>query len=279
MKVRKAIIWVFLCGIWNLSAQNKYSVDFMINSQPNENLSIQDIHIGGNFEKTFYSKFNIENRISFHCKTVDYNSNHFSNSLETYNDLRNQIRFAYLKSDKMHINVIVEPFIASETNLKLSDIDLLAELNFDFRLGSNKNLKVGVSRNTIFGKPKVVPVLAFYYVYNKNLNLIMGFPESRINYSNNSRNVFAITNTFNGSINNLNPIPNSLDLKGSKSSFSQQTLALEYERSLDTNWYAVFRGGYDLNKKYLLLDSKYYTSYDFNINDGYNFGLTIKYKH
>lgn len=279
MKIRKAIVWVFLCGIWNLSAQNNYSVDFMINSQPNENLNLQEVHIGGSFEKTLYSKLKIENKLSFNSKTVDYNTVHFSNALETYNDLRNQLRFSYLKDVKKEINLIFEPFIASETNLKLSDIDVLAELNVDFKWSSNKNLKIGLSRNTIFGKPMILPVFAFDYEYSKNKSLTIGFPESRIKYSNNSRNVFAITNTFNGSVYNLNTISNSLALKATKSSFSQQTLALEYERNLDTNWYAVFKGGYDFNKKYLLLDTNYNSSYDFNINDGYNFGLTIKYKH
>lgn len=279
MKIRKAIIWVFFCGIWNLSAQNNYSVDFMINSQPNENLNLQDVHIGGSFEKTFCSKLKIENKLSFNSKTVDYNTVHFSNALESYIDVRNQIKLNYLKDDQKQINLILEPFIASETNLKLSDIDVLAELNVDFKLSFNKNLKLGVSRSTVFGKPMILPVIAFNYQYSKNKSLTIGFPESRIKYTNNSRNIFAITNTFNGNVYNLNSISNSLVLKGSKSSFSQQTLAAEYERNLDTNWYVVFKGGYDFNKKYLLLDTNYNSSYNFNINDGYNFGLTIKYKH
>lgn len=279
MKIRKAIVWVFLCGIWNLSAQNNYSVDFRINTQPNENINIGEVQFGGSYNKTFYSKLNIENELSFNSKTVNYSTVHFSNSLETYNDLRNKMTFSYLKNDRKQVNFVIEPFIASENNLKLSDIDLLAEFNLDFILSSNKSLKIGVSRNTFFGKPMVLPVFTYYYDYSKKWNLSIGFPESNIKYSNNSRNIFAIKNTFNGSISNLNTIQNSLALNSTKSSFSQQTLALEYERNLDTNWYVVFKGGYDFNKKYLLLDTNYNTSYDFKINDGYNFGLTIKYKH
>jgi len=279
MKIAKAVKWLVLCSVCNLSAQNNYAVDFTVNTQPTENIKIDEVRFGVDYNKTFQSKYRIENGLKFNSKTLNYFNSNFSNSLTTYNELRDKLKFSYFKSDKMHVNVEMEPYIASENNLKISDIDFLGQLDIDFILSPNKRLTVGVSRNIFFGKTMVLPVFSYYYEYNKEINLGIGFPESKLSYSNNIRNVFSIKNAFNGSVYNLENASKSLALNSTKSSFSQLTTSLEYERNMDRNWYVNFKVGYDFNREYLLLDNNYNTTFDFDIKDGYNFGLTIKYKH
>src|SRR3970282_2144606 len=279
MKIAKAVKWMFLCTVCNLSAQNNYSFDFAVNTQPTENIKINEVSFGVDYGKTFHSKYRIENELKFNSKNLNYFNSKFSNSLTAYNELRNKLTFSYFKNDKMHVNVEMEPYIASENILKISDIDFLGQLDIDFILSPNKRLTVGVSRNNFFGKTMVLPVFSYYYEYNKEINLGIGFPESKLSYSNNIRNVFSIKNAFNGSVYNLENASNLLALNSTKSSFSQLTTSLEYERNMDRNWYVNFKVCYDFNREYLLLDNNYNTNFDFDIKDGYNFGLTIKYKH
>lgn len=279
MKIRKAVRWVFLCTVCNLSAQNNYSFDFGIKTQPTENIKINETRFGVDYSKTFNSKYSIENELKFNSKNIDYYNNVFSIYLTNYTEVSNKFVFSYFKSDKMHVNIEIEPYIASENNLKLSDFDLLGELNVDFILSSNKKLTVGASRNNFFGKTMVLPVFSYYYEYDKKLNIAIGFPESKLSYSNTIRNVFSLKNAFNGSVYNLESTSKTLALNSTKSSFSQLTTSLEYERNMDRNWYVNFKVGYDFNREYLLLDNNYNTTFDFKIKDGYNFGLTIKYKH
>lgn len=279
MEIGKAVKWMFLFTVCNLSAQNNYSFDFAVNTQPTENIKINEVRFGVDYGKTFHSKYRIENGLKFNSKNLNYFNSNFSNSLTAYNELRNKFTFRYFKSDKMRVNVEMEPYVASENNLKISDIDFLGQLDIDFILSPNKRLTVGVSRNNFFGKTMVMPVFSYYYEYNEEINLGIGFPESKLSYSNNIRNVFSIKNAFNGSLYNIENTSKSLALNSTKSSFSQLTTSLEYERNMDRNWYVNFKVGYDFNREYLLLDNNYNTTFDFDIKDGYNFGLTIKYKH
>lgn len=279
MKIGKAVKWMFLCAVCNLNAQNNFSADFTINTQPTENINSNEVGFGVDFGKTFHSKFRIENEFKFNSKDISYSNTNLSNSSTTYSEVSNKFGFGYFKSDKMYVNFKLEPYVASENNLKMQDIDLLGELNVDFILSPNKKLTVGASRNNFLGKTMVLPVFSYYYEYNKEVNFKIGFPESKLSYSNNIRNVFSLKNTFNGSIYNLENTSKTLALKGTKSSFSQLTTALEYERNMDGNWYVDFKMGYDFNRKYLLLDNNFNTTLDYNIKDGFQFGLTIKYKH
>ena len=279
MKIGKAIKWMFLCAVCHLNAQNNYSAEFAINTQPTENIKINETGFGVDYGKTFDSKYRIVNELKFNSKSISYPNNDLSNSVTTYSEVSNKFGFGYFKSDKMHFNFELEPYIASENNLKVSDVDLLGKLDVNFILSSNKKLTIGASRNNFFGKTMVLPVFSYYYEFNKAVNLSIGFPESKLGYSNNSRNVFSIKSAFNGSIYNLENTSKSLALNSTKSSFSQLTTALEYERNMDSNWYVNFKVGYDFNRKYLLLDNQYNTTFDFDIKDGCQFGLTIKYKH
>ncbi len=279
MKIGKAVKWMFLCAVCHLNAQNNFSAEFAIKTQPTENIKINETSFGVDYDKTFHTKYRIANELTFNSKSISYPNTNLSNSVTNFNAVSNKFGFSYFKSDKMHVNFKLEPYVASENNLKISDVDLLGELNLDFILSSNKKLTIGASRNNFLGKTMVLPVFSFYYEYNKKLNLSIGFPESKLDYSNNSRNVFSLKNAFNGSIYNLGNTSQSLVLNSTKSSFSQLTTSLEYERNMDSNWYVNFKMGYDFNRKYLLLDNHYNTTFDFDIKDGCQFGLTIKYKH
>jgi hypothetical protein len=279
MKIGKTVKWMFLFAICNLSAQNNYSFDFGLNTQPTENIKINEVSFGADYSKTFDSKIKIANEFVFNSKKINYFNDDISNSFTAFTEVRNKFTISYLKNEKTHLNIEIEPFIASSNHLKISDIDLLGGVNMSLLLSSNNKIMFGLSRNTVFGKPMILPVFAYDYQYSNDLNFRIGFPETNIKYSNNSRNSFFIKNIFNGSVYNLDAAEMAFSLNSTKASFSQQTTSLEYERNMDTNWFVNFKMGYDFNRKYLLQDSNYNTTFDFNIKDGCNLGLTIKYKH
>ena len=277
MKIEKVIKWFFLYAVSNLSAQNNFSAEFMINSQPSQELKMSQVYFGLDYCKTFHSKYRIENELKFDTKDINY-LNKVSYSETTFIGISNKFSFSYLKSDRIHINFKLEPYVASENNLKIAAIDLLGEVNVDLILSSNTKLTIGASRNNFFGKTMVLPLFTYYYEFNKDVIFKIGFPESKLSYSNTIRNLFSLKNTFNGSSYNLANNSKLIALNSTKASFSQLTTALEYERNMDRNWYVTFELGYDFNKKYLLLDNNYDTTLNLNIKDGYQFGLTIKYK-
>ena len=97
-------------------------------------IKINETSFGVDYGITFDSKFRIENELKFSSKNISYPNTNLSNSVTTYSQFSNTAGFSYLKSEKTHFNVKLEPYVASENNLKVSDIDLLGELNVDFIL-------------------------------------------------------------------------------------------------------------------------------------------------
>lgn len=145
MKIRKAVQWMVLGVIWNLNAQSNYSADFSVNTKPAENVTINEMGFGIGYSKNFRSKYKIANELEYNSKNINYFNINFSNSLTAYNDLRNRFSFSYLMNKKMNFTVRAEPYIASENNLKATDMDWLGELNVSIILSSNKTLTIGAA--------------------------------------------------------------------------------------------------------------------------------------
>jgi len=143
-------------------------------------------------------------------------------------------------------------------------------------LSLKTKIVLGAGRTSIFGSPKFTPIIAFDYKMNEKANFRIGFPDSKVSYSNNERNRFSLTNSFNGNFYHLDQINN--ENKAEKAVLSQMTSALEYERNVSNNWFLNFKAGYDFNKKYNLLDRNNHKVYDYNTGNGYVLGIGIKYK-
>lgn len=112
---------------------------------------------------------------------------------------------------------------------------------------------------------------------NGKIDFRIGFPDSKISYSNNNRNHFSLTNSFNGNFYHLEKV-SIAENNAEKAILSQMTSALEYERNVGGNWFLNFKSGYDCNKKYNLLDSSGHKIYDYNSGNGYVLEFGIKYK-
>ncbi|KUJ60236.1 hypothetical protein AR687_19290 [Flavobacteriaceae bacterium CRH] len=278
MKIRLLIGTLFLISFFNMKAQEKFSVNMNLKTEPTDKIDFNEASAGIFFKAAIDSKNEIKNTIEYSNLKVNYEAGSFEafENLDQFIQIKNKFEIAH-KFSSTKLNLALMPTANFQTNLKASDITLLGSFEVSQQIGSKANLNIGVSRTSIFGYPKFIPTLSFQYKVNDKSELLIGFPDSKISYSNNIRNAFSLTNSFNGNFYNLDNSVNQVN-NAAKVSVSQMTSALEYERNVDKNWFINFKAGYDFNKKYNLLDNDNHKVYDFNTGNGYILGIGIKYK-
>ena len=281
MKLNYFTIFLFMISILKITAQSGYSLELNVKTIPTKELTKNETGIGLSFYKNVDSKNKITNSVSYKSVGFNYNSNNYysTNNSNSYNNVENNLELTHQMNSKIDLDFKFKTVTAFENNLSFSNVRLLGGAGIKYSFNENKTISLGVERMTVFGKAEVLPSIAFYSKLNANTTIEIGFPNSSIHYSNNERNVFSLTNTFDGEYYKLDQAKTiSTNLSASTMRFSQMTTALEYERNIDSNWFMSFRGGYDFNKKYTLTDDRGTTKFNFNANDGYLFNIGIKYK-
>ena len=278
MKIRLIIGSLFLISFLNMKAQEKFSVNMNLKTEPTDQIDFNEASVGIFFKTAINSKNEIKNTLEYSNLKVNYEAGSFEafENPDQFVQLKNKFELVHSFSSTK-LNLALKPTANFQRNLEASDITLLGNFEINQQLGSKASINIGVSRSAIFGYPKFIPTLSYEYKVSDKSAVLIGFPDSKISYSNNVRNAFSLTNSFNGTFYNLD---NSVMQENSatKVSMSQMTSALEYERNVDTNWFINFKAGYDFNKKYHLLDNDNHTVYDFNTGNGYILGIGIKYK-
>lgn len=262
-----------------MKAQDNFSVNMNLKTEPTVKINFNETNIIIKANKKINGKSKVSNTLEYSHLKVNYETED-SESLENptqFNQLQNQFKFTQNVTKTTELNFIITPTANFEQNFDISDVTFLGSFEINQHLNFNTDLSIGVSRATVFGYPKFMPFLALNYKINNESSLSIGFPDSKISYSNNIRNKLSITNSFNGNFYNLDSQIN-LNKEATKVSLSQMTTALEYERNVDRNWFLNFKAGYNFNKKYILIDNDNHEVYDFNTGNGYILGIGIKYK-
>ena len=279
MKIRFLIGILFLISFFNMKAQEKFSVDMNLKTEPTDKINFNETKIGISFNKEINSKNEITNKLEYSNLNVNYDLGSFESfeNLDQFNQLKYELGIFHQITKTAKVNFTIIPTANFQRNLDFSDVSLLGSFKIIKQLNSNTSINIGIERSTIFGNPKFVPTLSLNYKINETSTLLIGFPDSKISYSNNIRNTFNLTNSFNGNFYNLDHQLN-LPNNATKVITSQMTSAFEYERNMDKNWFINFKAGYDFNKKYNLIDSDNHKFYDFNSGNGYVLGIGIKYK-
>ncbi|KRD08081.1 hypothetical protein ASE21_15390 [Flavobacterium sp. Root901] len=279
MKIRFIICLVFLVSFLNVKAQENFSVNVNLKTEPTDNINFTETNIGMLFNKKINSKSQITNTLEYSNLNLNYDLDKYVSfqNIERLQKIQDKLEFSQEITNSTRLNFEVIPTFNFQQNVSFSDFTLLGSFEIFQRLNSKTSLSVGAARTTIFGNAKFLPTASINYKLNDKTDLKIGFPDSRFSYSNNIRNKFIINNSFNGSFYNLN-IQNYEDKNASKAVLSQMTTSFEYERNVDKNWFLNFKAGYDFDKKYKLTDDKNNTVHDFNISSGYILGIGIKYK-
>lgn len=277
MKIRLLIGSLFLISFLNMKAQENFSVNANLKTEPTDKIDFNETGIGISFSTAINSKNKIENTVEYSNLKVNYDAGSFEifENLDQFSQLKNKFEILHQISNTK-LNLVLTPTANFQKTLDFSDVTLLGSFEISQQLNLNTHINVGVARTAIFGYPQFLPTLSVEYKINDKSALMIGFPDSKISYSNNIRNAFSLTNSFNGNFYNLNHtlIANNV----TKISTSQMTSAFEYERNVDKNWFINFKAGYDFNKKYNLIDNDNHKIYDFNTGNGYILGIGIKYK-
>ena len=279
MKTRFLICSFFLISIFNMKAQENFSVKANVKTEPTDKIKFNETNIGITFTKEIGSKNKITNTLEYSNLKVNYelDSNITYANLDQFNQIQNKFEFSHELSKTTNLNFSITPTVNFQSNLDNNDFTLLGSFKVQQQLSSKTFVSIGVARTTFFGSPKFLPTVSLDYKVNNEASVLIGFPDSKISYSNNIRNKFSINNSFNGNFYHLDA-ENNLGNNASKVSLSQITTSLEYERNVDKNWFLNFKAGYDFNKKYNLIENDNHKVYDFNTGNGYVLGVGIKYK-
>lgn len=279
MKTRFLICSFFLISIFNMKAQENFSVKANVKTEPTDKIKFNETNIGITFTKEIGSKNKITNTLEYSNLKVNYelDSNITYANLDQFNQIQNKFEFSHELSKTTNLNFSITPTVNFQSNLDNNDFTLLGSFKVQQQLSSKTFVSIGVARTTFFGSPKFLPTVSLDYKVNNEASVLIGFPDSKISYSNNIRNKFSINNSFNGNFYHLDA-ENNLSNNASKVSLSQITTSLEYERNVDKNWFLNFKAGYDFNKKYNLIENDNHKVYDFNTGNGYVLGVGIKYK-
>ncbi|WP_235830986.1 DUF6268 family outer membrane beta-barrel protein [Flavobacterium ustbae] len=262
-----------------LKAQKKFSATLNFKTEPTEKINFSKTNIAVLYNKKLGTKSEIKNTLEYSNLKINYEFNpyDFYASQDKFNQIQNKFEYSSEIIEKTKWQFSIVPTANFESKLDFSDVTVLGSLTITQQFGSKLNVTVGAGRTTAFGSPKIMPIAAFDYKMNEKTDFRIGFPDSKISYSNNERNKFSLTNGFNGNFYHLDQ-KDRVDKNAEKAVLSQMTSALEYERNVGNDWFLNFKAGYNFNKKYNLLDSNNQKIYDYNSGNGSVLGIGIKYK-
>jgi hypothetical protein len=281
MRIKIFTILLFLISILNVTAQSSYSLELNIKTEPTEKITKNETEIGFSFFKNIGSKNRITNTFKYKNTGIIYDLENYNlqDDLNAFTSFENNFEFTHTINQKTNLNIEITPTVNFEKNIGISDIDIFGGLEISHSFTDSNSLSIGVKRASLFGKVEILPVFSLTHIINKNAFVQVGFPDSQISYSSNSRNSFIIKNSFQGAIYNLDSSENTNAINATKMTYSQMATTFTYERKIDPNWSLNFKGGYGFNNKYYLTDNKGDLKYDFNNNNGSIFNIGIKFNH
>lgn len=270
---------LFLISFLGMKAQEHFGVSINIKTEPTKKINFNETDIAVFYQKKIGTQNTITNTVEYSNLKVNYEFNpyNFNADQDKFNQIQNKFEYSYEMSEKTKWQISIIPTANFQGNLDFSHLTVLGNLEINQKLSSRLNVILGAGRTSIFGAPRFTPIIAFDYKMNEKTNFRIGFPDSKFSYSNNERNKFSLTNSFNGNFYHLD-VSADKDSNAEKAVLSQMTSAFEYERNVTKNWFLNFKAGYDFNKKYNLLNNNDHKVYDYNTGNGYVLGVGIKYK-
>ncbi|KRD59848.1 hypothetical protein ASE40_12210 [Flavobacterium sp. Root935] len=279
MKVRFLMCSLFLISFLGMKAQEHFGVSMNIKTEPTKKINFNETDIAVFYQKKIGTQNTITNTVEYSNLKVNYEFNpyNFNADQDKLNQIQNKFEYSYEMSEKTNWQISIIPTANFQGNLDFSDLTVLGNLEINQKISSRLNVILGAGRTSIFGAPRFTPIIAFDYKMNEKTNFRIGFPDSKFSYSNNERNKFSLTNSFNGNFYHLD-VSADKDSNAEKAVLSQMTSAFEYERNVTKNWFLNFKAGLDFNKKYNLLNNNDHKVYDYNTGNGYVLGVGIKYK-
>jgi hypothetical protein len=286
MRINYITKLLILIPIFSVNAQNAYTIDMNMKTEPLKDGSIKQTEIGIQYFKNIGSKNKLTNTFKYNSTVItdeietyllkNYNTNYSSTSFNSFNY---NFEFSHQLVEKTKLNVVIEPTANYENNLNISDVTVLGGIELNQELNGRNSINIGIKRMTVFGKPEVLPTFSYQHQFNKDVYLKLGFPTSELAYSNSVRNKFSLNNDFSGSSYNLDSSIMTNNLNAIKKvGFSQIETTVQFERNMDTSWFIGIKGGYSSNKKFKFSDENRTKEINQALKNGSLFSISIKYK-
>lgn len=262
-----------------MEAQETIGINLDLKTEPTAKADFTESSIVLSYSKKTDTKNKITNTLAYSNLNVNYEAGSYKTqeNQEHFNQIKNNFKISHDFSNTFNMSFSIVPTVNFQSSPGLDDTSLLGSLEMSQQFNSKARLTIGISRSAVLGNPKFLPVVSFNYKFSNESSLLIGFPDSKISYSNNIRNTFNLTNSFNGNFYHLDEAKQAID-NAAKATLSQMTTAFEYERNVDKNWFLNFKAGYDFDKKYSRTDKDNHRVYDFNTGNSYVLGIGIKYK-
>ncbi|WP_348797687.1 DUF6268 family outer membrane beta-barrel protein [Flavobacterium adhaerens] len=286
MRIHNFIKLIFLIPVFGAYAQNGASIDFDTKTEPIDNGTIKQTEVS----IQLFKEIGTENKLR---NTLKYKSTSINDEIETYiakdydsnydkthfNTISNLFEFSHQLNDKSKLIVNIEPQVNFQNSISFSDFTILGGIEWYQTINDKNNFGLGIKRMTVFGKPQLLPTFEYNHQFNSAVALKLGFPNSILTYSNNTRNIFSLNNDFSGSIYNLESSIITDDSRNlSKVGFSQMETTLQYERNFDKSWFIGLKGGYSSNKEFKFSDENRDSETNQKLKNGSVFSISIKYK-
>lgn len=204
-------------------------------------------------------------------------------NVSKFNDLSYGLKYIYPLADTWKLNTQAKVSLVSNLISSISNKDLFVggEVSVTKQLGTEnttESITLGVNYTTITGEPSFLPTINYTKQVNDKLSYGIGFPKTYAKYKLNDLSSFKSLLSINGAYFNLSaPVSINAASNANKASFSSTSLMLEYNYKMDDNWVILFKGGYSLSNKYILLNSDNNKVFDFNTTPKPIFSAGLKF--
>lgn len=286
MRVNNFTTLLILIPSFCVYAQKELSIGLNVQTEPIENGSIHEMGI----ETIYHTAIGTKNQLT---NTFAYKNTQVTNEIESYvqqnyisdftgtqfNSFENTLQFSHNFSEKTKLTLAITPTANFESTFESSAIIILGGIELNRSLGKNSSIDIGVQQTTVFGKPELLPSFSFNQQFSDKAYLKLGFPNSKLAYSDSIRNKFSLNNDFSGSSYHLNtPIVTDDAIAISKLGFSQIETTFQFERNIDNAWFLSFKAGYSSNKEFKFSNENRTYEINQSLKNGGVFSVNLKYK-
>jgi len=198
-----------------------------------------------------------------------------------------RLNFIYRKPLKNNwsINALVSPMLSSTFTGDISADDffyntILSTSKIWVKNDLKSNLTLGVGFGTLFGNPRLFPMVSYNKQLSLNTRYSIGLPVTGVFYNINEKNAINFTLSPEGVFaNNSSRILNTQneEIQNSRLQFNGLKLTLGYQLKFDENWITHFKFGYMPISGMEILDLEDNTVYDIDTNESIFLNIAVSF--
>ncbi len=241
-----------------------------------------------NFKKKFSKRSIIGGGISYDYYDFIFNNASLDFNTQPYENIHNikaKVFFKYAIDSTWFVNLIIAPSLASNLEGSLGNEDFIlnsmATLSKKWQNETQlSSLTFGIGFGTFFGKPRLIPVVAFRKRIRTTWSYVLGFPQSKISYHMDLRHTVSARANFRGVFGNVSStvnFPNEGTFENTKLQYNSLDTSLDYTYRIQPNWTTIIRVGYSPWNQLLILDDANNEVYDLKADSSIFISMGLKF--